>query len=1059
MSLLTPLAAYGIRQVLGDGIEHVAAAVVDLFRDHSQTLPRAMQRAHERAWKALEVALAGDGLVDRVKVFFASGDDKGVREQVQAFLRGAGGAFDGTPEQARKVCLDELKRLRRTKVLDQPGLAGDEIARAAGGVQRYADATGLVDGATRAVGQVADALGDYPHLARLLRGPTPGGPPLLAAAFCFFFRREVETDDELAHGLFFDGLRQLTAAQAKAFIELNKAVGTLGDRFDQLFDQLDRVEDEVRQTRSAAEAAHGAVLDVQAELQRLAGLQFGHADDICRLLVAVQQQLDRTGMRQGEVKPQDSFSIRNEDERRAVRVLLDRFRQLPEADRHQLPALLNGLGKLQLGTGDFDAARQTFTEVVATTADTAAKAEAAYNAYRAALEEKKYDDALRAIRQAADLDPARFAPFPLHRYEPKRILGAGGFGTAFLCHDRNFDADVVVKTLHAADLDRGTDELFREARALRRLAHPAVIGVNECDYADSVNKARPYLVMDYFPGDNLEQYLTECGTLPVADVVAIAGQVAAGMRAVHGTGLLHRDLKPANLLVRKDGDGWQVRIIDFGLALRRSTIETSLAARSAGATALGDSVAGTLRYAPPEQMNPSSSVKPGPYSDVYAFGKTCCQALFRTTEPRSRHLATVPGALRDLLERCLEEEIERRPAHFDAVLAALADLDERKQRETEAERRAREEAERQRVTEVRRQEQERERQQHEGASRLADQVREAIERTRGKPTEQDTAAANALIKRYGLDRERAKAIIAAAWEEWNQRPKGLAPGSRPGETTSIDLGGGVTMTFAWIPPGTFLMGSPADEDGREGYEGADETQHRVTLTQGYWLGVHAVTRGQFARFAGASNYVTQAEGEGGAFSWTGSEWKLDPSKNWRNPEFAQTDEHPVVCVSWNDAVAFCEWLNAQHGTKGRFRLPTEAEWEYACRAGTTTPFHFGATISTDQANYDGNYTYGRGKQGMYRQKTTPVGHFPANAWSLYDMHGNVLEWCQDWFGEYPSRDIKDPQGASSGNARVVRGGSWLVGPWHCRAAYRGRSGPGDRYGRCGCRVVLVPWPD
>ena len=137
-----------------------------------------------------------------------------------------------------------------------------------------------------------------------------------------------------------------------------------------------------------------------------------------------------------------------------------------------------------------------------------------------------------------------------------------------------------------------------------------------------------------------------------------------------------------------------------------------------------------------------------------------------------------------------------------------------------------------------------------------------------------------------------------------------------------------------------------------------------------------------------------------------------------------------------------------------YRLPTEAEWEYACRAGTTSPFHFGATISTDQANYDGNYIYGAGKKGVRRQKTTPAGSFPANAWGLYDMHGNVWEWCQDWYGPRSKIDIKDPQHVANGEVRVLHGGSWSNDPKYCRSTHRAREAPGHRYYNVGCRICL-----
>ncbi len=513
MSLVAQLVGFGLRQVIGDYADssvQIVAAVEQRFRDHSRTLPKALDQAHNRAWQALGVALAGDGLLDRVKVFFASGDDKGVREQVQPFLTGNAVSFEGTPADFRRDCLDELKRLRKSGLLSTQGGSAAEIARQAAGFRRHADPQGLIEESRRAVAGVADALAEgYPNLARLLRTPTPAGPPLLAAAFCYFFRREVETDDELAHGLFFDGLRQLSASQGRAFGEVGKALAALGGQFDAVFEQLDRVEAAVVETHAVAVETHGAVLDVQAELQRLGGLHLANAGEVRTLLEQVLSHLAQAGMARGEVRPGNSCSIRGEDERRAVKALLARFRQLPAAEQRRAPALLNGLGKLQVGAGDFAEARQTFTEVVRAVGDPSDKAEASYNAYRAALEEKKWDAALAALCEAGTHDPQRFAPFPLHRYEPKRILGAGGFGTAILCHDRNFDEDVVVKTLHAADLAHGVEDVFREARILRRLSHPAIIGVRDCEYGDPAQKVRPYLVMDHFPGGTLQQRFVE----------------------------------------------------------------------------------------------------------------------------------------------------------------------------------------------------------------------------------------------------------------------------------------------------------------------------------------------------------------------------------------------------------------------------------------------------------------------------------------------------------------------------------------------------------------------
>ena len=156
-----------------------------------------------------------------------------------------------------------------------------------------------------------------------------------------------------------------------------------------------------------------------------------------------------------------------------------------------------------------------------------------------------------------------------------------------------------------------------------------------------------------------------------------------------------------------------------------------------------------------------------------------------------------------------------------------------------------------------------------------------------------------------------------------------------------------------------------------------------------------------------------------------------------NPSHYKMQNYPVHKVSWNDAVEFCRRLSEKENKT--YRLPTEAQWEYACRAGTTTPFYTGETISTDQANYDGRYVYGNGSSGRPRHKPKPVGSFSANGFGLYDMHGNVNEWCQDWYGKdyYATSPISNPQGPSSGKDRVMRGGSYGFYPRFCRSAERG----------------------
>ena len=247
-----------------------------------------------------------------------------------------------------------------------------------------------------------------------------------------------------------------------------------------------------------------------------------------------------------------------------------------------------------------------------------------------------------------------------------------------------------------------------------------------------------------------------------------------------------------------------------------------------------------------------------------------------------------------------------------------------------------------------------------------------------------------------------------------------------------DLGNDVALEMVLIPGGSFLMGSPDDELERSGNEGQ---QHTVTVPS-FCFGKYPVTQAQWQAVA--------------ALPQVNRELKADPS-NFKG------ENRPVEQVSWLEAVEFCDRLSRH--TERTYRLPSEAEWEYACRAGTDTPFHFGETITSDLANYNGERTYGTEPKGTYRGETTPVGSFGvANTFGLYDLHGNVWEWCADhWHGNYDgaptdgSAWLTDDQEAN----RMLRGGSWGCNPAHCRSAYRGYNPPGGRDDVIGFRVVCA----
>jgi formylglycine-generating enzyme required for sulfatase activity len=257
----------------------------------------------------------------------------------------------------------------------------------------------------------------------------------------------------------------------------------------------------------------------------------------------------------------------------------------------------------------------------------------------------------------------------------------------------------------------------------------------------------------------------------------------------------------------------------------------------------------------------------------------------------------------------------------------------------------------------------------------------------------------------------------------------------------------IGMKLAPIPAGKFLMGSPRDEAERDEIE----LQHEVEITRPFYLGVYEVTQSEYYRVMGKLASPADDPTAGRAYfeEWHGG----DP-------------DHPMENLRWTQAVAFCRKLTQRPAEKraGRkYRLPSEAEWEYACRAGTSTPFHYGSSLSSRQANFNGNDPFGGAAKGPFLRKTTKVGSYKPNAWGLFDMHGNVAEWCSDFYDPhyYKKSPKRDPTGPAKGALstdygdfyRVVRGGSWLDEGRGCRCAYRFRAMPQLPYRLIGFRVV------
>ncbi|MBI3851742.1 MAG: formylglycine-generating enzyme family protein [Verrucomicrobia bacterium] len=268
-------------------------------------------------------------------------------------------------------------------------------------------------------------------------------------------------------------------------------------------------------------------------------------------------------------------------------------------------------------------------------------------------------------------------------------------------------------------------------------------------------------------------------------------------------------------------------------------------------------------------------------------------------------------------------------------------------------------------------------------------------------------------------------------------PSASSTGQRFYRAVSVAAPADTNLVF--IQPGTFTMGSPTNEAER----GSDEVQHIVTISQGFWMGKYEVTQGDYLAVVGSNpSYFTSANG------------------------YSDDLTRPVEKVSWNDASNYCALRTQQEQAGGQiptnyvYRLPTESEWEYAARAGTTTAFYLGSGLYSGQANFDGQYEYDAvlgtisNPSGIFLGITTPVGSYAANGWGLYDMIGNVEEWCQDWYGAYPAGTAIDPQGPATGSLRGIRGGDWATRARFCRSA--GRDPGAGFLNFRGFRVVLAP---
>jgi formylglycine-generating enzyme required for sulfatase activity/serine/threonine protein kinase len=664
-----------------------------------------------------------------------------------------------------------------------------------------------------------------------------------------------------------------------------------------------------------------------------------------------------------------------------------------------------------------------------------------------------------------------------------RFLGQGAMGEVWEAEYLQTGEHFALKFLleEAMAGENALKRFRREAEIMAALDHPHIAKVMEWGEEDG----RHWLCIELLGGlvlkagtppvTTMEDYIAHRGgKLPQGEVQVLIGQFLDALGYAHGKGLVHRDLKPANILL---SEGNVLKIADFGLVDAagsewmatqvRATVAATIA-RGGNATLLEtvregsasspssvqNALLGTFAYMSPEQKDGFPATE---RSDLYAVGLVCFHMLTGNRSLGLEMPSELDGSLwagwDGFLRKALRSKPEDRYADASGMASALSGVSPGSGGRQDAV-----------VPEARPYSKPAgtvpsepkvdaplpasnpdpkkgisspmvvalvvgvlallgygTMKWWEGYSNGLDRDRELVEAPVVDLAKQKREMEEAAAE---LEAKKAEAEEARKAEEAVKKLE--AP--RQGQVTTATLGKayiipGLGLEMIQVPAGEFLMGSPSSEEDRED----DETQHRVRLTQPFWLGKYEVTQGQWKAVMGS------------------------------NPSHFKGEDLPVEQVSWEDAMAFCRKLNQMDGNRPSgyvYSLPTEAQWEYACRAGTTTATAFGDSLSSREANFDGNYPYGGAGKGPYLEKTTPVGSYRSNAWGFYDMHGNVWEWCADRYGDYPSGSVTDPAGSSYGADRVLRGGGWFNNGEYCRSADRRRDTPGYRDGTLGFRPSL-----
>ena len=542
-----------------------------------------------------------------------------------------------------------------------------------------------------------------------------------------------------------------------------------------------------------------------------------------------------------------------------------------------------------------------------------------------------------------------------NHYKIIKSLGTGGFGDTYLAQDLDLPGNpkCVVKHLKPKSLDpivlSIARKLFeREAETLYKLGRdsdqiPRL-------FAHFQEGREFYLVQEYIEGQDISRELTPGKKLSESETIALVKGILEALTVAHHNNIIHRDIKPQNLMRRRSDN--QIVLIDFGAVKEISVLTTN----QKGATTLTVAV-GTLGYMPSEQ----NCGKPKLSSDIYAVGMVGIKALtgkdpesFPTDQNTGniiwRNEAQVSKYLADILDKMVHQYFPQRYDNATEALKALNIQNNKTRRQ---------------ILIL-------------GGLAGSGFVGALLIQRFNKPSPENIPTSELIPEtppknistpqptpsptpspRLKFPIETFTTVTVNSRGEIISRPQGQA------ELMTENIGNGVSLEMVKIPGGRFLMGSPDTEAQRYDNEGP---QHYVDVPE-FFMGKYAVTQGQWEAVMG------------------------------NNPSYFKGASRPVEQVSWYDATKFCQKLSQITGKK--YSLPSESQWEYACRAGTTTPFYFGETITPELVNYRGSYTYADAPKGIYREETTNVGIFPPNAFGLYDMHGNVWEWCADeWHSNY-----------------------------------------------------------